>query len=45
MTPPFVPPVKSADDNCMFDKYPESNDISSSSVLVSAKEQEDFAGF
>lgn len=43
LRPPFVPPISSADDNSMFDKYPESND---NHVLgVVARDQAEFADF
>lgn len=43
LRPPFVPPVSAADDNSMFDKYPESNDSNVPGVLP--RDQVDFADF
>jgi serine/threonine protein kinase len=40
--PPFVPPVKSLDDNSMFDKYPEGPD---ECLGITAREQLDFEDF
>jgi len=41
--PTYVPPVKSADDNSLFDKYPESTE--SSAPVIAAQYQELFKGF
>ncbi len=43
LRPPFVPPVSSADDNSMFDKYPESVEKNTSSLLP--RDQVEFADF
>ena len=40
---PYIPPVKSADDNSMFDKYPES--VDKVGTVPSAKDQAEFVDF
>lgn len=43
VSPPFKPPVQSADDTSMFERYPESTEASAPSI--SSKEQESFQEF